>query len=84
MLRYKSTLYKNIETLFFAPLMILGFTEEKQIQRLPMLVHNDTTLVDEFNAKIQKAALLHVSLSDTRVQIYNAHIHFLAKLGGVR
>ncbi|XP_076066279.1 lipid droplet biogenesis associated protein seipin isoform X2 [Oratosquilla oratoria] len=77
MLRYKSPLLQNLSTMVFAPLLLYGACEEKQVL--------STELFDKYEER-QDAELMEVLLEveSRHVEIYSARLRIHAMYSGVR
>lgn len=86
MLQYKSNLLRWLDTLFFAPLYLTGWWQQMQRKHVNLLIHNDTILIEQFNNMLQysNASSIRIELSDDRIQLYSANIHFNAHVVGWR
>ncbi|XP_058452995.1 seipin [Malaya genurostris] len=77
MLHYKSDLLKIISTVVFAPLMILGYREEKQMVTVELFTHYEDN-------QIHPATNVDIAILSSSVQFYSAQLHITANFSGLR
>eukprot|EP00658_Telonema_sp_P-2_P008889 TRINITY_DN13366_c0_g2_i2.p1 TRINITY_DN13366_c0_g2~~TRINITY_DN13366_c0_g2_i2.p1 ORF type:complete len:268 (-),score=63.18 TRINITY_DN13366_c0_g2_i2:366-1169(-) len=76
-LRYKSTLLKWMQTVFYALPYVLGWCEQRQSFELEILESS-------LNPWSSPAVTARVEFDDPNVQVYSAQLHFHIKLHGLR
>ncbi|KFB43523.1 AGAP003143-PA-like protein [Anopheles sinensis] len=77
MLHYKSDLLKTILTVVFAPLLVFGYREEKQLVTVELFSH----FLDDSN---QPATNIDITIQCRDIQLYSAELHVIANFTGLR
>ncbi|XP_058821576.1 seipin [Topomyia yanbarensis] len=77
MLHYKSDLLKMISTVVFAPFMVLGYREEKQVVSVELFTHYEDN-------QIHPATSVDIAILSSSVQFYSAQLHITANFSGLR
>uniref|UniRef100_A0A182QB60 Seipin n=1 Tax=Anopheles farauti TaxID=69004 RepID=A0A182QB60_9DIPT len=77
MLHYKSNLLKTILTFVFAPLLIFGYREEKQMVSVELF----SNFLDDSN---HPATNLDIIIHAKDIQLYSAQLHVVANFTGLR
>ncbi|XP_053694818.1 seipin [Sabethes cyaneus] len=77
MLHYKSDLLKLLSTVVFAPFLIMGYREEKQMVAIELFSHFE-------DDQVHPATSVDITILSSTVQFYSAQLHITANFSGLR
>ncbi|XP_055547587.1 seipin [Wyeomyia smithii] len=77
MLHYKSDLLKLLSTVVFAPFLIMGYREEKQMVAIELFTNFEDN-------QAHPATSVDITILSSSVQFYSAQLHITANFSGLR
>lgn len=77
MLHYKSDLLKLLSTVVFAPFLLMGYREEKQMVAIELFSHFEDN-------QGYPATSVEITILSSSIQFYSAQLHITANFSGLR
>jgi len=77
MLKYRSWLLKILDTLFYAPLYLLDFSDQKQLRKVQLFTNYQ-------ESPYKRTSLISINIDNPQLQIYNAQLVLKAQFRGLK